>query len=167
MKKSAILAAATITTIAGCAPKEASKEEAPKDGFIMEHTAIDVADPVATANWWVENLGFEITCQKDDAARTTFIVDCTGRIAIELYRAQIESLPTPPNYSEMDPLTFHLAFISKDVDADIERLEKAGATLVSHTTSPGFDGAMMRDPSGIAIQFVKRGTPILKGEWGK
>ena len=43
----------------------------------------------------------------------------------------------------------------------IERLTKAGATLVSHDKSPGFEGAMMRDPSGIAIQFVKREQSVL------
>ena len=37
----------------------------------MEHTAIDVADPVATANWWVENLGFEITSQRKSQASAT------------------------------------------------------------------------------------------------
>ena len=61
----------------------------------------------------------------------------------------------------MDPLTLHFGFISKDVDADVERLVKAGATLVKREHRPGFDGAMMRDPSGIAIQFVKREKSVL------
>ena len=61
----------------------------------------------------------------------------------------------------MDPLTLHFGFTSKDVDADIERLTKAGATLVVHEKAPGFDGAMMRDPSGIPIQFVKREKSVL------
>ena len=38
---------------------------------------------------------------------------------------------------------------------------KAGATLVKREKRPGFDGAMMRDPSGIAIQFVKREKSVL------
>lgn len=129
------------------------------EGFILEHFAIDVADPVATAAWWCENLGFTITRQKDDETHTTFIVDASGRIAIELYRARTQ--PVAPDYASMDPLTLHIGFSSKDVDADIERLTKAGATLVVHEQSPGFDGAMMRDPSGIAIQFVKRETSVL------
>ena len=128
-------------------------------GFVLEHPAIDVADPIATAEWWCKNLGFTITLQKDDETHTTFIVDASGRVAIELYRAKTQ--PKAPDYANMDPLTLHFGFTSTDVDADIERLTKAGATLVSHDKSPGFDGAMMRDPSGIPIQFVKREKSIL------
>ena len=133
----------------------------PHGGYTMEHTAIDVADPVATARWWVENLGFEITRQRDDETHTTFIVDRTGRIALELYRAK--DAPKAPDYHAMRPLQLHFGFLSGDVDADIERLTAAGATLVVHEKAPGFDGAMMKDPSGISIQFVKRGKPVLKG----
>ena len=138
--------------------KKEEKTANPK-GFVLEHPAIDVADPIATAEWWCKNLGFTITLQKDDEAHTTFIVDGSGRVAIELYRAKTQ--PKAPDYANMDPLTLHFGFTSTDVDADIERLTKAGATLVTHDKSPGFDGAMMRDPSGIPIQFVKREKSIL------
>ena len=73
-----IIAAAMLC---GCASQH-------RGGYALEHTAIDVANPVATAAWWVENLGFEITSQRDDVTHTTFIVDRTGRIALELYRAK-------------------------------------------------------------------------------
>ena len=129
------------------------------EAYVLEHPAIDVPDPAATAAWWCKNLGFTLTVQKDDPNHTTFIVDGSGRVAIELYRAS--TLPAPPDYASMDPLTLHFGFTSKDVEADIERLVKAGATLVSHDKSPGFEGAMMRDPSGIAIQFVKREKSVL------
>ena len=131
-----------------------------RQGYVLEHTAIDVADPVATANWWVDNLGFEITMQKTDETHTTFIVDRTGCIALELYRAK-DAL-SAPDYHAMRPLQLHFGFLSDDVDADIARLTTAGATLVVHEKSPGFDGAMMKDPSGISIQFVKRGKPVLR-----
>ena len=133
---------------------------ATKPGYVMEHTAIDVADPIAVADWWVKNLGFEITMQKDNDTHTTFIVDRTGRIALELYRAPDGT--TPPDYHAMRPLQLHFAFLSDDVDADIARLTAAGATLVVHEKAPGFDGAMLKDPSGISIQFVKRAKPVLK-----
>lgn len=145
---------AGVAFLCGCAA-------CPRGGYTMEHTAIDVADPVATANWWVENLGFEITSQRDDVTHTTFIVDRTGCIAIELYRAK--DAPKAPDYHSMRPLQLHFGFLSDDVDADIARLTAAGATLVVHEKAPGFDGAMMKDPSGISIQFVKRGKSVLKG----
>ena len=137
----------------------AHEESARREGFVLEHPAIDVADPLATAAWWCENLGFTVTMQKDDETHTTFMVDASGRVAIELYRARTQ--PKAPDYASMDPLTLHFGFISKDVDADVERLTKAGAVLVKREKRPGFDGAMMRDPSGIAIQFVKREKSVL------
>ena len=128
--------------------------------FVLEHVALDVADPVKTAAWWCENLGFEIVRQADDPAHTTFIADCTGRICLEIYRAV--TLPQAPDYAGTDPLTLHIAFVSEDVDAEAARLQKAGATLESRTSSPGFEGAMLRDPSGIPIQLAKRENAILK-----
>lgn len=157
MKKLVLAAAAAIAALCGCNRK--CKDLVKPDGFVMEHTAIDVADPIATAEWWCENLGFTITRQKDDETHTTFIADASGRIAIELYRARTQ--PSAPDYASQDPLTLHFGFLSDDVDADIERMTKAGATLVVHEKAPGFDGAMMRDPSGIAIQFVKREKSVL------
>lgn len=157
MKKILLAVAAAFQALVGCVcPKDKPVKE---NGFVLEHPAIDVADPVATAAWWCENLGFTITRQKDDETHTTFLVDASGRVAIEMYRAKTQ--PQAPDYASMDPLTLHFGFISKDVDADIERLVKAGATLVAHDKAPGFDGAMMRDPFGIAIQFVKRENSVL------
>lgn len=157
MKKILLAVAAAFQALVGCVcPKDKPIKE---NGFVLEHPAIDVADPVATAAWWCENLGFTITRQKDDETHTTFLVDASGRVAIEMYRAKTQ--PQAPDYASMDPLTLHFGFISKDVDADIERLVKAGATLVVHEKAPGFDGAMMRDPFGIAIQFVKRENSVL------
>ena len=129
-------------------------------GFVMEHVAIDVADPLAVASWWAENLGFEIVRQRKEGDFCTFIADCTGRIAIELYRAP--GIQQAPDYFSIDPLTLHIAFRSEDVDSDIERLVAGGATLVSHTRSEGFDGAMLRDPWGIPVQVVRRAVPVTK-----
>ena len=144
----------------GCYMRRVSQSEADRpEGFVLEHPAIDVADPLATADWWCKNLGFTVTMQKDDETHTTFMVDASGRVAIELYRARTQ--PKAPDYASMDPLTLHFGFISKDVDADVQRLTRAGATLVKREQRPGFDGAMMRDPSGIAIQFVKREKSVL------
>ena len=157
MRRVLLAVATAVIALAGCDRK--GKELVNPYGFVLEHTAIDVADPDATAAWWCENLGFTMTVKKPDAAHTIFITDASGRIALEIYRAQTQ--PAAPDYASMDPLTFHIGFTSNDVDADIERLTKAGATLVVHEKAPGFDGAMMRDPSGIAIQFVKREKSVL------
>ena len=98
-----LLVALPLALLLGCASTDC------RPGYVLEHTAIDVADPVATANWWVDNLGFEITMQKTDETHTTFIVDRTGGIALELYRAK--DAPSAPDYHAMRPLQLHFGFL--------------------------------------------------------
>lgn len=118
----------------------------------LEHIGFNVADPQKVMDWWCANLGFTQT-------HPAFVVDSTGQMAIEFYRNDAAPIP---DYTAISPLTLHIAFLSEDVDADAARLVAAGATLLETVHKPGFDMAMLRDPFGLAIQFVTRGTPILR-----
>ena len=118
----------------------------------LEHIGFNVAEPQKVMDWWCANLGFTQT-------HPAFVVDSTGQMAIEFYRN--DAVPIP-DYTAISPLTLHIAFLSEDVDADAARLVAAGATLLETVHKPGFDMAMLRDPFGLAIQFVTRGTPILR-----
>ena len=117
----------------------------------LEHIGLNVAEPQKVMDWWCANLGFTQT-------HPAFIVDSSGRMAIEFYRNDAASLF---DFATTDPLTLHIAFTSDDVDADAARLVAAGATLVETVHREGFDMTMLRDPSGIPVQFVKRGKSIL------
>lgn len=118
----------------------------------LEHIGFNVAEPQKVMDWWCANLGFTQT-------HPAFVVDSTGQMAIEFYRNDAAPIP---DYTAISPLTLHIAFLSEDVDADVARLVAAGATLLETVHKPGFDMAMLRDPFGLAIQFVTRGTPILR-----
>ena len=118
----------------------------------LEHSGFNVAEPQKVMDWWCANLGFTQT-------HPAFVVDSTGQMAIEFYRNDAAPIP---DYTAISPLTLHIAFLSEDVDADAARLVAAGATLLETVHKPGFDMAMLRDPFGLAIQFVTRGTPILR-----
>ena len=118
----------------------------------LEHIGFNVAEPQKVMDWWCANLGFTQT-------HPAFVVDSTGQMAIEFYRNDAAPIP---DYTAISPLTLHIAFLSEDVDADAARLVAAGATLLETVHMPGFDMAMLRDPFGLAIQFVTRGTPILR-----
>jgi glyoxylase I family protein len=63
----------------------------------------------------------------------------------------------------MDPLLLHVAFMVDDVAAVRQKLIAAGATPVDEiTTTPAGDQlTMLRDPWGLAIQFVHRADPML------
>ena len=124
----------------------------------FEHFAINVPDTRATVRWYQDNLGLRIARTRAEDPYTTFLADDTGRIIIELYS---NTKATYPDWPTMHPLNFHIAFVSEDPIADAKRLVAAGGTPFSEETMP--DGSiltMVRDPWGVSLQFVKRGTPV-------
>ena len=81
----------------------------------LEHFALNVADPVAMAAWYVEHLGMTIEHCLAEAPYTHFIADSSGTMMIEIYNNPPDQVPP---YAEMDPLLLHFAFVSDDPDAD-------------------------------------------------
>ncbi|NWF92100.1 MAG: VOC family protein [Syntrophaceae bacterium] len=126
----------------------------------MEHVALNVADPIAMASWYREHLGFEIAKGMTTPPYTHFLREATGLMMIEIYHNPPDQVPS---YAEMDPLLLHLAFVSKDPEADKSRLLEAGATLVKdEQLADGSRLAMLRDPWGLPIQLCRRSAPLLK-----
>ena len=124
----------------------------------IEHTAVNVESPVEVAKWYVENLGLRIVFSMKEAPFTHFLADENGCM-IELYGNKQADIF---DYKNMHPLMLHLAFVSENPDNDRERLEKAGASYIEEVKLPdGSHLVMMRDPWGLAIQFCKRGTPLV------
>ncbi len=119
----------------------------------LEHVAIDVADPEAFKAWWCKNLGFRVSTNPG------FIMDDTGTMGLEVYRTG--ETPAAPDYASMNAMTFHVAFVSDDVKADVDRLVAAGAKLEQlKLDSPAFHMAILRDPWGVAVQLCRRQNPI-------
>ena len=128
----------------------------------FEHFALNVEDPVAMADWYVEQLGLEVVRQMPESPFTTFLADSSGNIMLEIYKNPAAEIPP---YRTMHPLLVHLAFVSEEPGNDKERLLKAGASLESEQhLQDGSHLLMMRDPWGFAIQFCKRGTPMLRDQ---
>ena len=127
----------------------------------LEHTAFNVADPKGVAAWYEQNLGMKVVRQKDVPPYMLFLADESGTSMIEIYNKPSDQVP---DYGSMDPLIFHLAFVSNDPTADKERLLKAGARLVEEMhTDAGDHLVMIRDPWGHALQLCKRKEPMLSG----
>jgi len=125
----------------------------------IEHFALNVKDPVAMAQWYIENLGLEIVRKMDEAPHTHFLGDKSGAVMLEIYNNPADQVP---DYKSMDPLLVHLALVSPDPENDKYRLIEAGAGYVEEVNLP--DGSkliMMRDPWGLAIQLCKRGMPMI------
>jgi predicted enzyme related to lactoylglutathione lyase len=124
----------------------------------FEHFALNVPDPRAQAQWYVQHAGFTIARSRDDAPFTRFLTDETGRIIVELYSNPKAAIP---DYAATHPLCFHIAVVAKDATAERTRLERAGAKLFLEEPQP--DGSlliMMRDPWGVPLQLCQRATPL-------
>jgi glyoxylase I family protein len=124
----------------------------------FEHFALNVPDARAVAAWYVQHLRFSIVRAVEQAPFTRFLADETGRTVLEVYtnpRAPV------PDYQQQHWLVLHFALVSRDLEADRARLEKAGATLATVDDLP--DGSrlvMMRDPWGVCIQLCRRAAPM-------
>jgi len=126
----------------------------------FEHIGLNVADPVKAAQWYVDHLGMKILREGPAPANARFVGDAGWNMMFEFYHNPPDAVP---DYASMDPLLLHIAFFVDDVDAVRAGLIAAGATAVGDaTTTPAGDRiAMLRDPWGLAIQFVRRADPML------
>jgi len=125
----------------------------------LEHIALNVADPVAMAAWYVKNLGMRIVRESTVAPYIHFLADAAGRSVIEVYSNDADPFP---DYASMHPLRLHVAFATSDPDGSRAALEAAGATFVDEMKrDDGTRLVMLRDPWGLALQLCKRPEPLL------
>ncbi len=129
----------------------------------LEHVALNVTDPIKMAKWYVDNLGMKVMREGPAPINCRFLADGAGNMMLELYHNPPDAVP---NYAAMDPLLLHVAFMVDDVTAIRQKVVAAGATPVGEiTTTPAGDQfAMLRDPWGLAIQFLHRADPMLPQE---
>jgi catechol 2,3-dioxygenase-like lactoylglutathione lyase family enzyme len=126
----------------------------------IEHTAYQVADPVALARWYVEHLGLSVKRSQSESPFGQFLADDGDAVMLEFYNNPKAAVP---DYRAIDPLVLHIAFWSDDVPATRARLLAAGATPEGDlvVTPAGDTVAMLRDPWGLAIQFVHRAARMI------
>jgi glyoxylase I family protein len=126
----------------------------------FEHVAINVKDPAAMADWYCKNLGMKVVYKAAPPANTHFVSDAGGNMMFELYNNP--SVPVP-DYASQDMLVLHFSFMVDNVKATCDRLVEAGAKWDKEltVTDSGDEVATLRDPWGLAIQFVKRAKPMI------
>ncbi len=132
----------------------------------IEHVALNVPDPVAMAEWYVEHLGMKVARESGPPVFGRFLADSSGSVLVEIYRN--EKAPVP-DYAAMDPLVLHLAFKAGDIRAERDRLVAAGAVVVTDVPeqpTPGEEKledevVMLRDPWGVPLQLVRRAEPMI------
>lgn len=126
----------------------------------IEHFAINVADPIAMANWYTTHMGLQIIRKQEGGANTHFLADDSGDVMLEIYCNPADQVP---NYASMNPLLLHLAFVCENPVQTRAELEKVGASFAEEVQiKDGSHLVMMRDPWGLAIQLCKRGNKMLR-----
>jgi catechol 2,3-dioxygenase-like lactoylglutathione lyase family enzyme len=132
-----------------------------KNRIRLEHVAINVEDPVGMAKWYGQNLGMKLVRKGPPPINMHFISDAGGNIMLEIYHNPPDAVP---DYTSMNPLLLHISFMVDNVKGIRKKLIAAGATVAGEITitSSGDELAMLRDPWGVAIQFVKRTKPMLR-----
>jgi catechol 2,3-dioxygenase-like lactoylglutathione lyase family enzyme len=121
----------------------------------IEHIALNVKEPQAMAQWYVQHMGLKIVRADDTPPYITFMVDEEGGCMIELY-ANAEAAYL--EYGRLHCATIHIAFTVTDMQQQHDQLIIAGATADGEirTTPKGDQLAFVRDPWGQTIQLVKR-----------
>jgi catechol 2,3-dioxygenase-like lactoylglutathione lyase family enzyme len=156
------LVVSTVTLVAGCGEMKVDSANAIEGNRVrLEHVAINVEDPAGMAKWYGQNLGMKVVRKGTPPVNMHFISDAGGNMMLEIYNNPPDAVP---DYTSMDPLLLHIAFMVDDVKGIREKLITAGATPVGEVTitPAGDELAMLRDPWGVAIQFVKRAKPMLR-----
>lgn len=121
----------------------------------VEHSAFNVPEPEAMANWYIENMGMKLLWSGGGA---WFISDEFDDGRFELYcRPDL----TPPDYFSMPPFQLHLAFETKTLEADYQRLLDAGCTPEGPAPESPNGLVFLRDPWGITLQLACRETPFI------
>jgi catechol 2,3-dioxygenase-like lactoylglutathione lyase family enzyme len=149
-----LLVALFVLLPSGCCLFDAGTKAAPST-CRLEHVAINVPDPKAAVEWYCMNLDMKVIRKGPPPINMHFISDAECNMMLEIYHN--EKAPVP-DYFAMEPLTMHIAFMVEDVEATRKTLIDAGATPAGgiEVTDKGDTIAMLRDPWGVPIQFVKR-----------
>jgi catechol 2,3-dioxygenase-like lactoylglutathione lyase family enzyme len=126
-----------------------------------EHLAFNVKDPLAIAKWYVDHLGMKIYRSGAPPGNTRFVGDSAGNMMLEL--GTNAAVPYT-DYASWNQISLHVAFMVDDIKAIRDSLAAAGAKVADDIakTPSGDQVLMMRDPWGLAIQFVSRVNPMLK-----
>ncbi|MHC4646014.1 MAG: VOC family protein [Planctomycetota bacterium] len=88
-----------------------------------------------------------------------FVSDPGGNMMFEFYHSRSAAVP---DYASMNNRELHIAFMVEDVKGTCDKLIRAGARMDGEivVTREGDEIAIVRDPWGIPIQFVRRAKPM-------
>lgn len=116
------------------------------------HTCLNVADADTTADWYVEQLGFERSWEfttEDDTTRNVYVADGSG---VEFQLSDTDG-DTP---SEDGDMYDHVAVKVEDIDAVFEQIDDYGVVSEpADQPAAGARTAFILDPDGHVIELIE------------
>ena len=151
--------------VSSCQAKEIYKVDTSKSiktniSVRFEHIAFNVPDPEAMAKWYTNNLGMKIVRGSFAPNASAFLADSGMHIMMEI----LHNIDSPVFESaKIHYTSIHLAFVTSNIIKTQEQLVRAGATVADSLWKTASEDQVMtlRDPWGLAIQFVERVKPML------
>ncbi len=120
----------------------------------FEHVALNVPDRDAAVAWYVEHLGLRVVREVPGAM--AFLADADGTVVFELYNNRDAGRI---DFPKTDTLALHIAFEVDDPRTAADELVAGGASVAEAYKEVGDDAMiMLRDPFGVGLQLVHRGT---------
>lgn len=109
---------------------------------------IDTTDADALAAWWAEQTGAEVVERNEG----WYVIVAGGALPVQLAFQRVED-PTPgKNRAHLDLVA------GEDLDAEVDRLLAAGATLVARRGDEHFRWVTLADPHGNVFCVAQPGA---------
>ena len=125
--------------------------------FAINHIHIEASDPRKSAEWWVEAFNFEIVSDFTRDVGDRFIATRSENgITVNISSARTNETLGPGDAGVHEGIE-HFGLDSKNLEADIERLQGLGAELLDGPLELGTVRiCFMRAPDNVRIELIQR-----------
>ncbi len=127
--------------------------------YAINHVHIRSADPHASASWYEKHFGAKIISDREVMPGTvTVSMDVGGPVRLNI-SSQSDGSPDTRAVAELNRLGLeHFGFDVEDLEAELDRLEKAAVRIVLPLTEVvgGARLAYIEGPDDVLIELVQR-----------
>ncbi|PML76165.1 VOC family protein [Enterovibrio norvegicus] len=122
----------------------------------VHHVALIVSDYEASKHFYTEVMGFSVLAEHYREERDSWKLDVALPDGKQLEIFSFPNSPERPSYPEARGLR-HLAFVTKDIDASVQSLERHGVSVEDIRIDP-YTGArftFFNDPDGLPLELYE------------
>ncbi|MEZ9524407.1 SMU1112c/YaeR family gloxylase I-like metalloprotein [Enterovibrio norvegicus] len=122
----------------------------------VHHVALIVSDYEASKHFYTEVMGFSVLAEHYREERDSWKLDVALPDGKQLEIFSFPNSPERPSYPEARGLR-HLAFVTKDIDASMQSLERHGVSVEDIRIDPytGSRFTFFNDPDGLPLELYE------------